>query len=137
MPGFDLLTIFNYFIVVPVSGELPFTYSWNLKLKSVSSIFWVKITSNISKKAKDANDCLEVECNDQNLNFINDKDMNPRYHLRQDRQHLSRKGQFIKGNKFSTFMYNFYFWKLTPQHQQVCMKIVCLIVGIQLKLGKR
>ena len=27
MPGFYLLTIFNFFVVVPASRELPFTYS--------------------------------------------------------------------------------------------------------------
>ena len=42
MPGFYLLTIFNYFIVVPASGELPFTYSWNLQLKHQSVTCWVK-----------------------------------------------------------------------------------------------
>ena len=33
MPGFYLLTILNYFIVIPASGELPCTYSRKLKLK--------------------------------------------------------------------------------------------------------
>ena len=36
MPGFYLLTIFNYFIVVLASGELPFTNSWELQLKHQS-----------------------------------------------------------------------------------------------------
>ena len=33
MPGFYLLTIFNYFFVVPASGELPSIYFEDLKLK--------------------------------------------------------------------------------------------------------
>ena len=39
MPGFYILTIFNYFIVVPASGELPFTCSWILKFKHQSVTF--------------------------------------------------------------------------------------------------
>ena len=34
------------------------------------------------------------------------------------------------GNQFSTFINNFYFWKLYLQHQQVYLKIVFLIYDI-------
>ena len=48
MPGFYLLTILNYFIVVPESGELPCTYYGMLKLKHRSAFFLrVKLASNI------------------------------------------------------------------------------------------
>ena len=42
MPGFYLLTIFNYFIAVQASGKLLFIYSGNLKLKHQPVTFWVK-----------------------------------------------------------------------------------------------
>ena len=38
--GFYLLTIFNYFTVVPSSGELPLTYSWDLQLKHQSVTYF-------------------------------------------------------------------------------------------------
>ena len=47
MPGFYLLTILNYFIVVPASGELPCTYSGKLKLKHQTVTLRVKFTGNI------------------------------------------------------------------------------------------
>ena len=46
MPGFYLLTSFNYFIVVPASGELPSIYFEDLKLKHQPVTSWVKFTSN-------------------------------------------------------------------------------------------
>ena len=40
MPGFYLLTILNYLIVVPAPAELPCTYSGKLKLKHQSVTFF-------------------------------------------------------------------------------------------------
>ena len=62
-----------------------------------------------SKKAKGANECLEVQCKDHNVDFISHKNINPRAHLNQDRLHPNRKGQHMMGNNFSTFVNNFYF----------------------------
>ena len=67
-----------------------------------------------SKKAKDVNDCLEIKCKDHNIDFISHKNINTRSHLNQDRLHPNRKGQYMMGNNFSTFINNFYFWKLIP-----------------------
>ena len=62
-----------------------------------------------SKKAKDVNECLEIKCKDHNVNVINHKNINTRSHLNQDRLHPNRKGQYMMGNNFSTFINNFYF----------------------------
>ena len=67
-----------------------------------------------SKKAKGVNECLEVQCKDYNVDFISHKNINPIAHLNQDRLHPNRKGQHMMGNNFSTFVNNFYFWKLIP-----------------------
>ena len=66
-----------------------------------------------SKKAR-ANDCLEVQCKDHNVNFISHMNINPRYHPNQDRLHSNRKGQYMMASNFSTFTDNFYFRKLIP-----------------------
>ena len=62
-----------------------------------------------SKKAKGVNDCLEIKCKDHNIDFISHKNINTRSHLHQDRLHPNRKGQYMMGNNFSTFINNFYF----------------------------
>lgn len=45
-----------------------------------------------SKKGKGVNDYLEVQCKDDNVNFISLKNINPRSHLYQDRVHQVEKG---------------------------------------------
>ena len=67
-----------------------------------------------SKKSKDVNNFLEVQWKDNNRDFISHKDINPRSRLNIDVQHPSRKGQYMKGNNFSTSINNFYFWNLIP-----------------------
>ena len=62
-----------------------------------------------SNKAKDVNDCLEVQCKDHNKNFISHKNISPRSHLNQDRLRPNKKGQYIIGNNFSNFCNSFYF----------------------------
>ena len=62
-----------------------------------------------SKEAKDVNDCLEIKCKDHNIDFISHKNINTRSHLNQDRLLPNRKGQYLMGNNFSTFINNFYF----------------------------
>ena len=42
------------------------------------------------------------------------KNINIRSHVNQDRLHLNRKGQYMMGNNFSTFINSFYFWKFVP-----------------------
>ena len=69
---------------------------------------------SFSKKAKNVNDCLEIKCKDHNIDFISNKNINTRSHLNQDRLHPTRKGQYMMGNNFSTFINNFYFRKLIP-----------------------
>ena len=63
---------------------------------------------------KDINESLEVQCKGHNVDFISHKNINPRSHLNQDRLHPNKKGQYMMGNNFSTFVNNFYFWKLIP-----------------------
>ena len=60
-----------------------------------------------SKKAKGVNEYLEVD-------FISHNNINPRAHFNQDRLHLNKKGHYMMGNNFSSFINNFYFWKLIP-----------------------
>ena len=62
-----------------------------------------------SKKAKDVNDCLEIQCKEHNIDVISHENINTRSHLNQDRLHPNRKGQYMMGNNFSTFINNFYF----------------------------
>ena len=62
-----------------------------------------------SKKAKDVNDCLEIQCKEHNIDVISHENINTRSHLIQDRLHPNRKGQYMMGNNFSTFINNFYF----------------------------
>ena len=62
-----------------------------------------------SKKAKDVNDCLEIQCKEHNIDVISHENINTRSHLNQDRLHLNRKGQYMMGNNFSTFINKFYF----------------------------
>ena len=62
-----------------------------------------------SKKAKDVNDCLEIKCKEHNIDVISHENINTRSHLNQDRLHPNRKGQYMMGNNFSTFINNFYF----------------------------
>ena len=67
-----------------------------------------------SKKAKGVNECLEVQCKDQNIDFISHMNINPRANLNQDRLHPNGKGQDMIENNFSTFINNFYFCKVLP-----------------------
>ena len=62
-----------------------------------------------SKKVKDVNDCLEIKCKYHNINFISHKNINTRSHLNQHGLHPNRKGQYMMGNNFSSFINNFYF----------------------------
>ena len=62
----------------------------------------------------DVNECLEIKRKGNNIDFISHKNINTRSHLNQDRLHPNRKGQYMMGNNFSTFINNFYFWKLIP-----------------------
>ena len=62
-----------------------------------------------SKKAKGVNECLEVQCKDHNVDFISHKKITPRANLHQDRLQPNRKGQYMMGNNFSSFINNFYF----------------------------
>ena len=62
-----------------------------------------------SKKANDVNECLEIKCKGHSIDFISHKNINTRSHLNQDRLHPNRKGQYMMGNNFSTFINNFYF----------------------------
>ena len=61
-----------------------------------------------SKKTKNVNDCLEIQCKYRNVDFISHKNVNPRSHLNQDRLEQNRKGQHMMRNNFSTFINNFY-----------------------------
>ena len=61
------------------------------------------------KKAKYVKECLEIKCEGHNIDFISHKNINTRSHLNQDRLHPNRKGQYMMGNNFSTFINNFYF----------------------------
>ena len=62
-----------------------------------------------SKEAKDVNECLEIKYKGHSIDFISHKNINTRSHLNQDRLHPNRKGQYMMGNNFSTFINNFYF----------------------------
>ena len=62
-----------------------------------------------SRKAKDVNDCLDIKCKDHNTDFISHKNINTRSYLNQDSLHPNRKGHYMMGNNFSTFINNFYF----------------------------
>ena len=62
-----------------------------------------------SQKVKGVNECLKVQCKDHNVDFISHKNINPRVHLNQDRLHSKRKGHYMMGNNFSSFINNFYF----------------------------
>ena len=61
------------------------------------------------EKAKGVNKCLEVRCKDHSVHFISHKNINPRAHLNQDCLFPNRKGQYMIGNNFSSFINNFYF----------------------------
>ena len=60
-----------------------------------------------SKKAKDVNDYLEIQYKEHNIDVISHENINTRSHLNQDRLHPNRKGQYMMGNNFSTFINNF------------------------------
>ena len=79
----------------------------NGQLITVSGI--ISRGDRFSKKAKSFSECLEVNCKDHNVDFISHKNINPRAHLNQDRLHPNRKGHYMIGNNFSTFINNFYF----------------------------
>ena len=67
-----------------------------------------------SKKAKDVNECLKIKWKGHSIDFISHKNINTWSHLNQNRLHPNRKGQYMMGNNFSTFINNFYSWKLIP-----------------------
>ena len=67
-----------------------------------------------SKIAKNVNECLEIKCKGQNVDFISYKHINTRSHVNKDCLHPNKKGQYMMGNNFSAFINNFYFSKLIP-----------------------
>ena len=52
---------------------------------------------------------LEIKCRGHNIDFISHKNINTRFHLNQDRLHPNKKGQYMMGNNFPTFIDTFYF----------------------------
>ena len=85
-----------------------------------------------SKKGKGVTKCLEVQCKDHNLHFISHKNINRRAYLNRDCLHPNKKGQYMMGI-FLFLSAIFTFESLYLQHQQVCLKIVFLIVRTQMK----